>query len=57
VAGTVDQRFDRRAAAHEQRASTFRCIDFVAGDRQEIDAEFVDASCDLPNRLRRVGVE
>src|SRR2546429_1161154 len=57
VAGTMDQRFDRRAAAHKQRADAFWRVNLVAGDRHKIDAEPVDISCDLPDGLRSVSVE
>src|SRR5262245_34654969 len=57
VSGAMDQRLDRQPAAHEQRADAFWRVNLVAGDRQKIDAELVDASCDLADRLRSVGVE
>src|SRR6266487_4592249 len=42
VSGPVDQRFDRHATAHVQGADALGGIEFVAGDRQQIDAELVD---------------
>src|SRR6516164_11593261 len=49
VPGAMDQRFERDAATHKQRPDPFWRINFVAGDRKQIDAEFVDAGCDLAN--------
>src|SRR5215472_10349810 len=53
----MDQRFNRHAAAHEQRASPLWRVKLVTGDRQKIDAERVHVSCDLACGLRGVGVE
>src|SRR5262249_10908630 len=39
VPGTVKQRFDRHAIAHEQGADALGRIGLVPGNRQKIDAE------------------
>ena len=40
-----------------ERTNTFRRIEFVASNREQIDAEFVDLCRDLSDRLRCVGVK
>src|SRR3546814_18491927 len=39
VAGAVDQRLQRRAAPHVQRAYTLRRVELVPGDAQQVHAE------------------
>ena len=52
VRAAMDQRFERDAATHEQGADTFRCINLVSGNRQQIDAEFVDVGLLLQGAAR-----
>jgi hypothetical protein len=39
VSGPVDERLQRYAPPHDQRADAFRSVDLVPGDRHEIDAQ------------------
>ena len=57
VPSAVHQWFERYATAHEQGADSLGRIDFVAGDRQKIDAELVDASWNLADGLGSVSVK
>ena len=56
----VDQRRDahtRRLAPNVERAHALGAVDQVSGARQEIDSRRFDVHRNLPDRLRRVGVE
>src|SRR5262245_42904573 len=51
VPGTVNERFERDAAADEQSADPFRSIELVAGDRQQVGSKLVHGRCNFSNRL------
>jgi hypothetical protein len=53
----VNQRFEYETAAHIERADTLGRVEFVAGDRQEIDPEFIDAGRRLAHGLGGVGMQ
>jgi hypothetical protein len=57
MAAAVNKRLERDAAAHVQRPDALRPVEFVAHDRQQIDAELVDAGRNLADGLRSVGVK
>src|SRR5690349_20728446 len=57
VASAVDQRFERKSSPYIQGADAFGRIDLVAGDGQQVDAKFIDRSCDLADRLRRIRMQ
>ena len=57
VSGTVNQRLERHATANEQGADALGRIDLVAGNREKIDAEFVDVRWNLADGLGRIGVK
>lgn len=55
--GAMDQRLEPDPASDIERPDTLWCIEFVAGDGQQIDAKRVDLACNLADRLRCVGVK
>ncbi len=57
LVGTVQDRPDRRAGAHVQRAHTLGGLDLVTGQCQQIDTELVDIECKLASGLRGIGVQ
>src|SRR5439155_26121410 len=54
MAGAVNQWLQLDTASDIERANTFRGVELVASDREQIDAELVDLGRDLSNRLRCV---
>ena len=57
VVSSMDQRFDRDAASHEEGAHAFRRIGFMACDRQKIDAKSIDIGRNLADRLSRIAMK
>src|SRR5262245_65052597 len=57
MSSAMDQGFEYDTATHEQGTYALGCINLMAGNRQKIDAEVVDAGRDLADGLRRVGME
>jgi hypothetical protein len=57
LARAEQQRRQIDATPDVQRANAFGRIELVSGDREQVDAEFIDVDRDLSNRLRRVGVD
>src|SRR5205807_1874756 len=57
VAGPVQAWLQLDSTPDIQDPDAFRCVELVAGDRQQIDAQLVDVNADLAHRLSGVGVQ
>src|SRR5262249_44973900 len=56
MASSVNQRLQASALANIENADTLRRIELMAGQRQKIHAQLINAHRDLACRLRRVSV-
>src|SRR5438105_2874885 len=56
VLGSVDQRLERCPGPDVERADSFRGVQLVAGQREQVDPQFVDGRPDFADRLRGIGV-
>jgi hypothetical protein len=57
MAGAVDQGLQCETTSDIERADTFRGVELVTSDGQQIDAEFVDLGRDFSHRLRCIGMD
>jgi hypothetical protein len=53
----VDQRFELNAVSNVERTNTFRRIELMSGNGQEVDTELVHPRRNLADRLGSVGME
>ena len=57
LTATVEHGFERDASAHDEGADALGSADLVAGQREGVDAELVDAQGEPSGSLHGIGVE